>query len=104
MRAARGVGRGKDGVWNLGSGFGEDMRSASFLIIRQQGSWSRADESSLFALSARPFAKAFGLCEQLQRTTLSVMNNIAEGWGSLHIAGQRQACKIARRSVVKFVP
>ncbi|HTY88464.1 MAG TPA: four helix bundle protein [Candidatus Acidoferrum sp.] len=45
-----------------------------------------------------PLAKDFGLRDQLQRAAVSVMNNVAEGWESLHIAEKRQACNIARRS------
>jgi len=40
----------------------------------------------------------FGLRYQLQRAAISVMNNIAEGWESLHVAEKRQAYNIARRS------
>jgi four helix bundle protein len=43
-------------------------------------------------------AKDFGLRDQLQRAAVSAMNNVAEGWESLHIAEKRQAYNIARRS------
>jgi four helix bundle protein len=43
-------------------------------------------------------AKDFGLRDQLQRAAVSVMNNVAEGWESLHAAEKRQAYNIARRS------
>jgi len=43
-------------------------------------------------------AKDFGLRDQLQRAAVSVMNNVAEGWESLHAAEKRQASNIARRS------
>ena len=45
-----------------------------------------------------PLARDFGLRDQLQRAAVSVMNNIAEGWESLHVAEKRQAYNIARRS------
>jgi len=45
-----------------------------------------------------PLAKDFGLRDQLQRAAVSVMNNVAEGWESLHLAEKRQAYNIARRS------
>jgi four helix bundle protein len=45
-----------------------------------------------------PLAKDFGLRDQLQRAAVSVMNNVAEGWESLHVAEKRQAYNIARRS------
>ena len=43
-------------------------------------------------------AKDFGLRDQLQPAAVSVMNNVAEGWESLHVAEKRQAYNIARRS------
>jgi four helix bundle protein len=45
-----------------------------------------------------PLAKDFGLRDQLQRAAVSVMNNVAEGWESLHVAEKRQAYTIVRRS------
>ena len=45
-----------------------------------------------------PLSKDFGLRDQLQRAAVSVMNNVAEGWESLHVAEKRQAYNIARRS------
>jgi four helix bundle protein len=45
-----------------------------------------------------PLARDFGLRDQLQRAAVSVMNNVAEGWESLHAAEKRQAYNIARRS------
>ena len=45
-----------------------------------------------------PLSRDFGLRDQLQRAALSVMNNVAEGWESLHVLEKRQAYNIARRS------
>jgi four helix bundle protein len=45
-----------------------------------------------------PLARDFGLCDQLRRSAVSVMNNIAEGWESLHPAEKVQFYNIARRS------
>jgi four helix bundle protein len=45
-----------------------------------------------------PLSKDFGLRDQLQRAAVSVMNNLAEGWESLHVLEKRQAYNIARRS------
>ena len=45
-----------------------------------------------------PLSKDFGLRDQLQRAAVFVMNNVAEGWESLHVAEKRQAYNIARRS------
>ena len=45
-----------------------------------------------------PLAKDFGLRDQLQRAAVSVMNNVAEGWESLHVLEKRQAYNIACRS------
>ncbi len=45
-----------------------------------------------------PLARDFGLCDQLRRAAVSVMNNLAEGWESLHFAEKKQAYNYARRS------
>lgn len=43
-------------------------------------------------------ARDYGLRDQLRRAAVSVMNKVAEGWESLHVAEKRQAYNIARRS------
>jgi four helix bundle protein len=45
-----------------------------------------------------PLSKDFGLRDQIQRAAVSIMNNLAEGWESLHPAEKRQAYNYARRS------
>ena len=60
---------------------------------------ARALTNTVYSLCRRePLAKDFGLRDQLQRAAVSVMNNVAEGWESLHVAEKRQAYNIARRS------
>ena len=45
-----------------------------------------------------PMSRDFGLCDQFRRAALSVMNNIAEGWESLHVAEKKQFYNWSRRS------
>lgn len=60
---------------------------------------ARALAKSVYGLCRRePLARGFGLRDQLQRAAVSVMNNVAEGWESLHAAEKRQAYNLARRS------
>ncbi|PYL01559.1 MAG: four helix bundle protein [Verrucomicrobia bacterium] len=63
--------------------------------------WKKARmlTDEVYALCRRePLSKDFGLRDQLQRAAVSVMNNVAEGWESLHVAEKRQAYNVARRS------
>ena len=60
---------------------------------------ARALTNEVYRLCLRtPLAKDFGLRDQLQRAAVSVMNNVAEGWESLHVAEKRQVYNHARRS------
>ena len=60
---------------------------------------ARVLSNQFYSLCRRsPLSKDFGLCDQLQRAAVSVMNNLAEGWETLHIAEKRQAYNYARRS------
>lgn len=45
-----------------------------------------------------PLCRDFGLCDQIRRSSVSIMNNIAEGWESLHPAEKVQFYNVARRS------
>lgn len=69
--------------------------------FENSGAWKSARllANHVYALCRRePLTKDFGLRDQLQRAAVSVMNNVAEGWESLHVAEKRQAYNIARRS------
>lgn len=60
---------------------------------------ARVLTNHVYSLCRRdPLAKDFGLRDQLQRAAVSVMNNLAEGWESIHVAEKRQAYNYARRS------
>jgi len=45
-----------------------------------------------------PFSRDYGLSDQLRRAALSVMNNLAEGWESVHQGEKIQSYNYARRS------
>ncbi len=47
---------------------------------------------------SEPWCRGFGLCDQLRSASVSIMNNIAEGWESLHPAEKVQFYNIARCS------
>jgi len=55
--------------------------------------------SRVYSLCRRePLARDFGLCDQLRRAAVSVMNNISEGWESRRPAEKIQFYNFARRS------
>jgi four helix bundle protein len=98
MRLARELGR-EYRVWDLGSGVWESKHMGE--PFENSDAWKAAREltNAVYLLGRRePLTKDFGLRDQLQRAGVSVMNNFAEGWESLHIAEKRQAYNIARRS------
>ena len=60
---------------------------------------ARVLAQKVYALCRRePLARDFGLCDQLRRASVSVMNNLAEGWESIHLAEKKQGYNYARRS------
>ena len=70
-------------------------------LFENSDAWksARVLTNEVYAFCRRePLAKDFGLRDQLQRAALSMINNVAEGWESLHLAEKRQAYNIARRS------
>jgi four helix bundle protein len=63
--------------------------------------WKSARELTniVYALCRHePLSRDFGLCDQLRRAAVSVMNNLAEGWESFHPAEKHQFYNFARRS------
>ena len=63
--------------------------------------WKAARELTalVYRLCRRePLCRDFGLCDQLRRASVSIMNNIAEGWESLHPAEKVQFYNVSRRS------
>jgi four helix bundle protein len=63
--------------------------------------WTAARELAfeIYKLCRRePLARDFGLCDQIRRASISVMNNIAEGWESVHVAEKKQFYNWSRRS------
>ena len=63
--------------------------------------WQAAREltNEAYRLCRRePLSRDFGLCDQFRRAAVSVMNNIAEGFETLHIAEKKQFYNCARRS------
>jgi four helix bundle protein len=73
----------------------------NILRFEDLDAWKRARElpNEVYSLCRRePLSRDWGLCDQLRRASISVMNNIAEGWESRHPAEKAQFFNIARRS------
>ncbi len=69
--------------------------------FEETDAWKTARELAkiVYGLCRREsLSRDFGLCDQLRRAATSVMNNIAEGWESVHAAEKKQAYNYARRS------
>jgi len=80
----------------------EDWKNmATPKIFEDLDAWKAAREltNEVYRLSLHePLSRDFGLRDQLRRPGLSVMNNIAEGWESLHLAEKKQFYNWSRRS------
>lgn len=99
MRSARGLGWGEERVWELGSW----IRNLGFMgePFERAEAWKSSREltNQVYSICRRgALAKDFGLRDQLQRAAVSVVNNIAEGWETLHAAEKRLLYNYARRS------
>lgn len=71
------------------------------MTFEELDAWKAARELTgfVYRFSRRePLCRDFGLCDQLRRASVSIMNNIAEGWESLHPAEKIQFYNVARRS------
>ena len=49
------------------------------------------------------FTKDYGLCDQIRRASVSVMSNIAEGFGRFHYKENAQFCRISRGSLFELL-
>lgn len=70
-------------------------------VFENLDAWMAAREltNEVYALCTRePLCRDFGLCGQLRRASVSVMNNIAVGWETYHVAEKIQFYSVARRS------
>jgi four helix bundle protein len=66
--------------------------------------WQKARQivSAIYELSReRPLVRDFGLCGQIQRASVSIMSNIAEGFERAHVPEKMQAYNIARGSAAE---
>jgi four helix bundle protein len=79
----------------------EDGKANSPMRFEDLEAWKAARELTalVYRLCRRePLSRDFGLCDQLRRASVSIMNNVAEGWESLHVAEKIQFYNVARRS------
>jgi four helix bundle protein len=79
----------------------EDRKMPTPHSFEDLEAWQAAREltNEAYRLGRRePLSRDFGLCDQFRRAALSVMNNIAEGWETLHVAEKKQFYNWARRS------
>jgi len=71
------------------------------MTFEELDAWKAARELTrlVYHLCRRePLCRDFGLSDQVRRAAVSIMNNIAEGWESLHPAEKIQFYNVARRS------
>lgn len=66
--------------------------------------WKKARELRLFVFSVAknfPQAERYGLTSQIKRSSRSIANNIAEGFGRFHFQENIQFCRQARGSLTE---
>jgi four helix bundle protein len=79
----------------------EDGANKRPIKFEELEAWKNAREltAQIYLLCrGEPLCRDFGLCDQLRRASVSIMNNTAEGWESLHVAEKIQFYNVARRS------
>jgi four helix bundle protein len=79
----------------------EDRKMSTPQSFENLEAWQAAREltNEAYRLCRRePLSRDFGLCDQFRRAAVSVMNNITEGWETLHLAEKKQFYNCARRS------
>src|SRR5215212_7599234 len=71
------------------------------MLFEDLDAWKKARQvvNAVYSITrGAPLAKDFGLCGQIQRASVSIMSNIAEGFERHHSAEKLQAYNIARGS------
>ncbi len=76
---------------------------SSFKSFEELGCWKEARNLRLFVtkhiISQLPSSETYSLVNQIKRSSRSVGNNIAEGYGRFHFQENIQFCRIARGSL-----
>ena len=74
------------------------------MTFQDLDSWQRARElvSKIYQLTrSEPLSRDFGICTQLQRASVSIMSNMAEGFERTHISEKIQFYNVARGSAAE---
>lgn len=75
----------------------------SFRSFEELGCWKEARNLRLFVkdkiITKIPDSEKYNLIDQIKRSSRSVGNNIAEGYGRFHYQENIQFCRIARGSL-----
>jgi len=76
---------------------------SSFKSFEDLGCWKEARNLRLFVakevITKLPNTEKYSLIDQIKRSSRSVGNNIAEGYGRFHFQENIQFCRIARGSL-----
>jgi four helix bundle protein len=76
---------------------------SNFKSFEELGCWKEARNLRLFVkislIAKMPSSEKFALIDQIKRSSRSVGNNIAEGYGRFHFQENIQFCRMARGSL-----